>query len=78
MKNYQTSLPILSTNCGVNPHQNQSIDQYLGKTSDFITNFCAEQGLKSVRFAHWFAIPQLKILLIFHHQKCVSVVAHQI
>ncbi len=75
MKNYQ---PSLSTTCGVNTNQSQTINQYLGKTSDFIANFCAEQGLKSVRFAHWFAIPQLHILLIFRHQKCVSVVPNYV
>ncbi|NYR09517.1 hypothetical protein [Psychrobacter sp. BI730] len=36
------------------------------------------QGVGSIEFGHWLAIPSQRLLLVFRHQQCVAIDEYQL
>lgn len=58
--------------------QNQIIEDYLGYSRHDCTQNLSNQGIDSLEFGHWLAIPSQHLLLVFRHQQCVAVDYYQI
>ena len=58
--------------------ENQLIESLLGHSRHHCAQTLSNQGIDSIEFGHWLAIPNQQILLVFRHQKCVAVDAYQI
>ena len=48
----------------------------------FSRHYCAQtltsQGVDSIEFGHWLAIPSQRLLLVFRHQQCVAIDSYQV
>ena len=48
----------------------------------FSRHYCAQtltsQGVDSIEFGHWLAIPSQRLLLVFRHQQCVAIDEYQL
>ncbi|WP_367103484.1 hypothetical protein [uncultured Psychrobacter sp.] len=57
--------------------ENKLIDsfakQLLGHSRHDCTQLLADSGVNSISFAHWLAIPNQQLLLVFRHQQCVAI-----
>ena len=58
--------------------ENQLIDSLLGHSRHHCAQTLSNQGIDSIEFGHWLAIPSQQLLLVFRHQKCVAVDAYQL
>ncbi|WP_227430579.1 hypothetical protein [Psychrobacter sp. I-STPA6b] len=47
--------------------------QWLGMSKENCLAKCQTQDISQIAFAHWLALPQLGILLVFKKQQCVAV-----
>ena len=54
------------------------IDSLLGHSRHHCAQTLSNQGIDSIEFGHWLAIPSQQILLVFRHQRCVAVDAYQL
>ena len=54
------------------------IDSLLGHSRHHCAQTLSHQGIDSIEFGHWLAIPSQQILLVFRHQRCVAVDAYQL
>ncbi|MFT5428751.1 MAG: hypothetical protein ACI9PD_001482, partial [Psychrobacter glaciei] len=46
-------------------NQNQMIKNYLGYNRQHCAQTLSNQGIDSIEFGHWLAIPSLQLLLVF-------------
>ena len=53
--------------------QSSFIHTYLGYSRSECLQALLKQGIDSICFAHWLAIPNQQLLLIFRHQHCVAI-----
>lgn len=53
--------------------QNQIIKNCLGGSRHFCLQALSGEGIDSIAFGHWLAIPSQQLLLVFRHQQCVAV-----
>ena len=58
--------------------ENDLIESLLGHSRHHCAQTLFNQGIDSIEFGHWLAIPSQQLLLVFRHQKCVAVDAYQI
>ena len=58
--------------------ENQLIDSLLGHSRHHCAQTLSNQGIDSIEFGHWLAIPSQQLLLVFRHQQCVAVDAYQL
>ncbi|MGP5201354.1 hypothetical protein ACTXKB_01160 [Psychrobacter aquimaris] len=58
--------------------QNQIIENCLGGSRHFCLQALSNDGIDSIAFGHWLAIPSQQLLLIFRHQQCVAVDQYQV
>ena len=54
-------------------NQTQVIENCLGGSRHFCLQALSCEGIDSIDFGHWLAIPSQQLLLIFRHQQCVAV-----
>ena len=57
--------------------QTLSINNCLGYSRSECLQVLLKQGINSIAFGHWLAIPSQKLLLIFRHQHCVAINSYQ-
>lgn len=53
--------------------QTPFINNYLGYSRYDCLQVILKQGIDSIAFAHWLAIPKQQLLLVFRHQRCVAI-----
>ena len=53
--------------------QNHMLANCLGHNRQHCAQTLLNQGIDSIEFGHWLAIPSQQLLLIFRHQQCVAV-----
>lgn len=58
--------------------QNQIIENCLGGSRHFCLQALSHEGIDSIAFGHWLAIPSQQLLLVFRHQQCVAVDHYQV
>ena len=58
--------------------QNQIIKNCLGSSRHFCLQALSDEGIDSIAFGHWLAIPSQQLLLVFRHQQCVAVDHYQV
>lgn len=58
--------------------KNHYLESLLGKSRDDCVNNLSNQGIGSIAFAHWLAIPSQQLLLVFRHQQCVAIDGYQV
>ncbi|MBE0442049.1 MAG: hypothetical protein ACTH7W_02895 [Psychrobacter sp.] len=58
--------------------ENDLIESLLGHSRHHCAQALSNQGINSIEFGHWLAIPSQQLLLVFRHQRCVAVDAYQI
>lgn len=51
----------------------KSIKSYLGYSRNDCKLLLAQSNIDCVAFGHWLAIPSQQLLLVFRHQRCVTV-----
>ncbi|MBH0086362.1 hypothetical protein I6E84_09045 [Psychrobacter sp. SCQQ22] len=56
----------------------QLIESLLGHSRHHCAQILSNQGIDSIEFGHWLAIPSQQVLLVFRHQRCVAIDAYQI
>ena len=59
-------------------NQNQMIKNCLGYNRQHCAQTLSNQGIDSIEFGHWLAIPSQQLLLVFRHQQCVAVDDYQV
>jgi hypothetical protein len=57
--------------------KNTVAKNYLGHSRQHCAQILLAQGMDSITFGHWLAIPSQQLLLIFRHQHCVAVDGYQ-
>ncbi|WP_201591143.1 hypothetical protein [Psychrobacter fozii] len=58
--------------------EGQLIESLLGHSRHHCAQHLSNQGIDSIEFGHWLAIPSQQVLLVFRHQRCVAIDAYQI
>lgn len=58
-------------------NSNNHHNDWLGLSRNSCSNKCQKLGLPTIGFAHWVAIPNQNLMLIFKHQRCVAVNAYE-
>ena len=53
--------------------QHQMLANCLGYNRQHCAQTLSNQGIASIEFGHWLAIPSQQLLLVFRHQHCVAV-----
>ena len=53
--------------------QNSFLNNCLGYSRHDCLQVMLKQGIDSIAFAHWLAIPSQQLLLVFRHQRCVAI-----
>ncbi len=53
--------------------KNALIKKLLGYNRHHCIQALTTEGIDSIAFAHWLAIPSQQLLLVFRHQQCVAV-----
>lgn len=48
-------------------------NDWLGLSRSTCSNKCQKMGLPTIGFAHWLAIPNQNMMLVFKHQRCVAI-----
>lgn len=59
-------------------HQNQIIEDCLGRSRRYCLQLLSGEGIDSIAFGHWIAIPSQQLLLVFRHQQCVAIDDYQL
>ena len=54
------------------------IETCLGHPRQHCAQTLSNQGIASIEFGHWLAIPSQQLLLVFRHQHCVAVDYYEI
>ena len=54
------------------------IKSLLGQNRRHCAQTLSNQGIDSIEFGHWLAIPSQRLLLIFRHQQCVAIDDYQL
>ncbi len=49
------------------------IEACLGRHRQQCVQTLSNQGIASIEFGHWLAIPDQQLLLVFRHQHCIAV-----
>ena len=57
---------------------NSIIENLIGQSRHHCSQTLSSQGIGSIAFGHWIAIPSQQRLLVFRHQHCVAVDAYQL
>jgi hypothetical protein len=57
---------------------NPIIKNLMGHSRHHCTQTLSNQGVSSIEFGHWLAIPSQRLLLIFRHQQCVAIDEYQL
>lgn len=47
--------------------------QCLGRSRHQCRQTLSAQGIDSIAFGHWLAVPSQQLLLVFRHQHCVAI-----
>ncbi|AMN67712.1 hypothetical protein [Psychrobacter sp. P11G5] len=58
--------------------QNIVIKSLLGQNRHHCAQTLLNQGIDSIEFGHWLAIPSQQLLLVFRHQQCVAIDDYQL
>lgn len=53
--------------------QHQMLANCLGYNRQHCARTLSNQGIDSIEFGHWLAIPSQQLLLVFRHQQCVAI-----
>ncbi|MBO1529608.1 hypothetical protein J3492_00070 [Psychrobacter sp. F1192] len=54
------------------------IKSLLGQNRHRCAQALSDQGIDSIEFGHWLAIPSQRLLLVFRHQHCVAIDDYQL
>ncbi len=54
------------------------MERLIGRSRHHCTQALSNQGIDSIEFGHWLAIPSQRLLLVFRHQKCVAIDDYQL
>lgn len=54
-------------------NQTQVLENFLGGSRHFCLQALSCEGIDSIDFGHWLAIPSQQLLLVFRHQQCVAI-----
>lgn len=54
------------------------IKSLLGQNRRHCAQTLSNQGIDSIEFGHWLAIPSQQLLLVFRHQQCVAIDDYQL
>jgi len=57
---------------------NPIIKSLIGLSRHHCTQTLSNQGVDSIEFGHWLAIPSHRLLLVFRHQQCVVIDEYQL
>ncbi|MGE6440904.1 hypothetical protein ACQKC9_04970 [Psychrobacter sp. NPDC078409] len=57
---------------------NPVINNLIGLSRHHCTQALSNQGVDSIEFGHWLAIPSQRLLLVFRHQQCVAIDEYQL
>lgn len=49
------------------------VKNLMGQSRQCCAQTLSGQGIDSIAFGHWLAIPSQQLLLIFRHQQCVAI-----
>ncbi len=52
---------------------NPIIKNLIGLSRHHCAQTLLSQGVDSIEFGHWLAIPSQRLLLVFRHQQCVAI-----
>jgi len=55
-----------------------SIENLVGRSRHHCTQALSNQGIDSIEFGHWLAVPSQQLLLVFRHQQCVAIDNYQL
>lgn len=58
--------------------ENYLIESLLGHSRHNCTQTLLNQGIDSIEFGYWLAIPSQQLLLVFRHQQCVAIDSYQL
>ena len=64
MSHQLTDNPIIKNLIGLSRHQ--------------CVQTLLSQGVGSIEFGHWLAVPSQRLLLVFRHQQCVAIDEYQL
>jgi len=56
----------------------QLTNNLIGFSRYHCTQALSNQGIDSIEFGHWLAIPSQRLLLVFRHQQCVAIDEYQL
>ena len=54
------------------------VKSLIGHSRHYCTQILSNQGVGSVEFGHWLAVPSQRLLLVFRHQQCVAIDDYQL
>jgi hypothetical protein len=57
---------------------NPIINNLIGFSRHYCAQTLTSQGVDSIEFGHWLAIPSQRLLLVFRHQQCVAIDEYQL
>ena len=57
---------------------NTIIKNLIGLSRHHCTQTLLSQGVGSIEFGHWLAVPSQRLLLVFRHQQCVAIDEYQL
>tara|TARA_R110002073_G_scaffold239593_1_gene401242 strand:- start:94 stop:294 length:201 start_codon:yes stop_codon:yes gene_type:complete len=57
---------------------NPIIKNLIGFSRHHCTQALSNQGIGSIEFGHWLAIPSQRLLLVFRYQQCVAIDEYQL
>ena len=57
---------------------NPIIKNLIGLSRHHCAQTLLSQGVGSIEFGHWLAIPSQRLLLVFRHQQCVAIDGYQL
>ena len=57
---------------------NPIIKNLIGLSRHHCAQTLLSQGVSSIEFGHWLAIPSQRLLLVFRHQQCVAIDEYQL
>ncbi|MDN3501118.1 hypothetical protein QL982_00030 [Psychrobacter sp. 5A.1] len=57
---------------------NSIIENLIGQSRHHCSQTLSSQGVDSIEFGHWLAIPSQRLLLVFRHQQCVAIDEYQL
>jgi len=55
-----------------------TIESLVGHSRHHCTQILSNQGLSSIAFGHWLAVPSQRLLLVFRHHQCVAIDDYQL